>query len=169
MVRADITQLPFPAGGFAGVCAPYGILQSLISEAALRDTLQGVARVLRPRGRFGLELVPDVPRWKETRQHVSLVGLHGPNGKPVTLVESVYQDRARHLTVFEHEFVEGTGSARRRLRFTVRFRTLRLDGLVRRLEVAGLVVEATFGGYKGEPWSEDAEAWIVLARKASRR
>jgi ubiquinone/menaquinone biosynthesis C-methylase UbiE len=165
LVRADIVELPFISGSFAGVVAPYGILQSLLSDRLLAATLNTVARVLRPGGLFGLEMVPDVPHWQETQRKVSLVSLAGPNGKPVKLIESVHQDRTRHVTTFDHEFVEGTGSARRTLRFTIQFRTLRVRAMIRRLERAGLRIDGVFGGYRGEPWTEDATAWIIVARK----
>jgi hypothetical protein len=129
-------------------------------------TLQNVARVLAPGGRFGLELVPDVPRWQETRRKVSLIGLDGPNGQPVTLIESVNQDRARRITTFEHEFREGQGASGRTIRFTVRFRTIGVAAMIRRLERVGLQVERVAGGYRGEPWSKHADAWIVLAVKS---
>lgn len=168
LVRADITALPFADGTFKGVLAPYGILQSLLSDRVLALTLDAVARVLAPGARFGLELVPDVPRWQEADRRVSLVGLDGPHGKPVTLIESVRQDRARRITTFEHEFLEGTGRNRRSLRFTIRFRTIQVAAMVRRLARVGLDVEGTFGGYRGERWSPDAETWLVVARKPGR-
>lgn len=165
LVQADVTALPFLPESFSAVVAPYGILQSLLSDSALSRLLDGIVRTLAPGGRFGLELVPDVPRWAEVDRNVSLVGLDGPNGLPVTLIETVRHDRARRLTTFEHEFLEGTGRARRSLRFTIRFRTVRVPTLLARLERAGLRVEATFGGYRDEPWTEDADTWIVLASK----
>ncbi len=165
LLQGDVTALPFAVSSFDTVVAPYGILQSLLSDKALNQVLEGVVRVLAPGGRFGLELVPDVPRWREVDRRISLVGLDGPNHVPVTLVESVHHDRARRLTTFDHEFLEGTGKHLRTLRFTIRFRTLRLPTLVARLQRAGLVIDGLFGGYRGQPWSEDADTWLVLARK----
>jgi ubiquinone/menaquinone biosynthesis C-methylase UbiE len=165
LVRADIGRLPFADASFCAVIAPYGILQSLLSDRVLADTLASVTRVLAPGSHVGLELVPDVPRWQETDRRVSLVGLDGPHGKPVTLVESVHQDRRRRLTTFEHEFLEGTGRARRSLRFTIRFRTIRVPAMIRRLERAGLAIEGTHGGYRGEAWTEEAGTWLIVARK----
>ncbi len=37
--------------------------------------------------------------------------------------------------------------------------------MLRRLERAGFDIERTHGGYRGQVWAEDAETWIVLARK----
>ena len=68
LVRGDIRHLPFPDGRFQMVMAPYGILQSLLSERDLKATLAEVARVVEPDGIFGLELVADLPSWGEYRQ-----------------------------------------------------------------------------------------------------
>jgi hypothetical protein len=87
--------------------APYGILQSLIRDKDLDATLSEVRRVLAPGGRFGIDLVPDVPNWREYRRRVSLTGHRRPGGLPITLVESVHQDRAKRLTTFDHEYTEG--------------------------------------------------------------
>src|SRR5262245_6859398 len=69
-VRGDIRALPFEAGAFSAVLAPYGILQSLIRPRDLEDTLTSVARVIARGGLFGIDLVPDVPKWREYRNRV---------------------------------------------------------------------------------------------------
>ena len=97
------------------VMAPYGILQSLLRERDLAATLAEVHRVLQPGGTFGLELVADLPSWEEYRKRVSLKGWRGRRGGAhVTLVETVRQDRARRLTIFDQEFTERRGTARAR-------------------------------------------------------
>jgi ubiquinone/menaquinone biosynthesis C-methylase UbiE len=58
LLRGDIRDLPWRAGTFGLVMAPYGILQSLTREADLRRTLAAVHRVLRPGALFGIDLVP---------------------------------------------------------------------------------------------------------------
>ena len=65
LVRGDIRHLPFRRAQFPLVMAPYGILQSLTRERDLAATLASVARVLPKRGRFGIDLVPDLPTWSE--------------------------------------------------------------------------------------------------------
>jgi len=165
LTRGDVRALPFADGRFALVIAPYGLLQSLLSDRDLAATLASVHRVLAPGGGFGLDLVPDVPRWREYRRRVTLAGRRTPSGPPLTLVESVRQDRRRRLTVFEHEYVEGWGPARKVHRFTVAFRTLPVPIVRERLEGAGFRVRAVLGGYDGGPWDERADAWIVLAEK----
>jgi ubiquinone/menaquinone biosynthesis C-methylase UbiE len=163
-IRGDIRQLPFPDASFPMVIAPYGILQSLLRERDLAQTLEAVARVVRPGGTFGLELVADLPSWQEYSRRVSLRGRRS-NGVDVTLVESVRQDLRRKLTLFDQEFVERQGRNVRRRRFTLSFRTLTVRQMRRRLERAGFEITALLGDYQGGPWDERAEAWIIIAKK----
>jgi len=162
-VRGDIRDLPFADRSFPLVIAPYGILQSLLREKDLAATLDAVARVVRPGGVFGLELVADLPSWREYSRRISLRGRR-QNGAHLTLIESVRQDRARKLTLFDQEFVERTGRDVRRRHFTLSFRTLTVRQMRSRLERAGFEVTALLGDYQGGPWDERAEAWIILAR-----
>jgi SAM-dependent methyltransferase len=164
LVRADIRALPHADGAFDIVIAPYGILQSLLHDRDLSATLDAVGRVLAPGGWFGFELVPDVPNWREYENRVTLHGRRGTRGPVVTLIESVRQDRARGLTIFDHAYTEGWGRTRQTHRFTVSFRTLPVKAMTRRLERRGFGVEALLGGYDGRPFDERADAWIVLAR-----
>jgi ubiquinone/menaquinone biosynthesis C-methylase UbiE len=165
LVRGDIRHLPFPDRSFSLVIAPYGILQSLLVERDLKQTLDTVTRVLARRGLFGLELVADLPAWNEYAKRVSLRGRRGTDGTPITLIESVKQDRAKGITRFEQEFVEGRGRRAKRRTFTLAFRTVTVPQMARRLEKAGLEVEALLGDYQGGPWDLRAEAWIILARR----
>src|SRR5256885_357562 len=81
-------------------------------------TLRAVHAALEPGGTFGLELVADLPSWKEYRKRVSLTGWRrAVGGAHVTLVESVRQDPSRHLTIFDQEFTERRGPRRRIHRF----------------------------------------------------
>jgi ubiquinone/menaquinone biosynthesis C-methylase UbiE len=165
LVRGDIRHLPFPDRTFPLVMAPYGILQSLLDEKLLSATLKEVQRVLSKKGTFGLELVADLPAWEEYSKRTSLTSKRGPNGKPIALIESVKQDRRKHITRFEQEFVEGRGKSATRKTFTLAFRTLSVPQMVQRLEKAGLVVTDLLGDYQGGPWDLRADVWIILARK----
>jgi SAM-dependent methyltransferase len=167
LVRADMRHLPFAGGArFPLVIAPYGVLQSLLRESDLAAALASVYGVLSPGGTFGLELVADLPAWREYRRRVSLTGWRRrPGGAHVTLVETVRQDPRHRLTIFDQEFTERRGRARRTHTFSLTFRTLSIPQMVRRLEKAGFTTTALLGDYRGRQWDERAEVWIVIARR----
>ena len=101
----------------------------------------------------------------EARQPEGWRGRRG--GAHVTLVETVRQDRARRLTIFDQEFTERRGrDARRMQRFALTFRTLSVPQMARRLEKAGFEITALLGDYRGGPWDPRAEVWMILARRA---
>ncbi len=178
LIRGDIRRLPCSAlarrgrraaaAPFAMVMAPYGLLQSLLRERDLTAALAEVHRVLAPGGTFGLELVADLPAWREYRKRVSLKGWRGRRGGAhVTLVETVRQDPARRLTIFDQEFTERRDGRRRVQQFSLTFRTLTVPQMARRLERAGFEVTALLGDYRGGAWDPRADVWIILARKAA--
>ena len=103
LVRGDIRDLPFTGRRkFSAVLAAYGILQSLTRERDLIRTFESVARVLRRGGLFAIDVVPDLPKWDEYRNRTSLTGRRGRDST-LTLVETVRQDRARRLTIFDQD------------------------------------------------------------------
>jgi SAM-dependent methyltransferase len=167
-VRGDIRALPFAARAFSMVLAPYGILQSLLADGDLVATLASVARVLAAGGRFGIDLVPDVPNWREYDNKVQLRG-RAAGGAHLTLIESVRQDPRRRLTTFEQRYVEQRGGVQQEHRFELTFRTLSVRQMTRRLEAAGFAVEAVLGDYRGRPLDERSDVWIMLARRAKQR
>jgi hypothetical protein len=146
------------------VLAPYGILQSLVRDSDLTAALDSVGRVLKPGGLFGLDLVPDVPNWREYRDKVQMKG-RTAGGAYLTLVESVRHDRRRRVTIFEQVYRERRGRKTVEHRFDLTFRTLPIPQMVRRLAGAGFSIEAVLGDYRGKPWDERADVWIILARR----
>ena len=160
----DIRALPFPARSFGVVMAPYGLLQSLVREADLTATLAEVARVLAKGGLLGIDLVPDLPSWSEYEREVSLRGRSKGGGR-ITLIESVRQDRRRRLTIFDEEFVERRGRKTVHHKFSLTFRTLDLPAVVQRVEQAGFKVVSIAGNYRGGPWTEQSDVWIITARR----
>ena len=167
LVRGDIRHLPFAPVSFGLVIAPYGVLQSMVRPRDLSAALASVSKVLRTGGRFGMELVPDVPRWKEYRNRVQLRGRAGRGH--LTLVESVRQDRPKRLTIFEQKYIEHRGTRAIEHRFELTFRTLTVRAMVQRIESAGFIVDAIHGDYKGAQWDTTSDVWLILARKAARR
>jgi len=164
LTRGDIRALPFRADSFSMVLAPYGILQSLLGDGDLAATLDAVARVLVRGGRFGIDLVPDVPNWREYDNRVQLRG-RAAGGAHLTLIESVRQDRRRRLTTFEQRYLERRAGGTREHRFSLTFRTLSVRQMTRRLERAGFTVDAVLGDYRGRPWDERSDVWIIMARR----
>jgi SAM-dependent methyltransferase len=164
IVRGDIRALPFPRASFGLVVAPYGMLQSLILDRDLMSALREAARVLQRGGLLGVDLVPDLSRWDEYSKTVRLAG-RGRAGSSVTLIESVRQDRARGLTMFDEMFVERRHGRIGRRRFSLTFRTRPIKEIARRLTDAGFRVDATLGDYQGGPWDPRAQVWLLLARR----
>ena len=165
-LRGDIRFLPFRSTArFDLVMAPYGILQSLVRESDLKATLASVERVLARGGLFGVDLVPDLPVWKEYRNKVRFRGLRRGGKSRITLVESVRQDRAKKLTLFDQEYIEQRGRERKSRRFSLVFRTLTVPQMTRRLESAGFRIKAVLGDYSGQPWDPRADVWLILAEK----
>jgi ubiquinone/menaquinone biosynthesis C-methylase UbiE len=165
LVRGDIRALPFAAHSFSMVLAPYGILQSLTRPSDLTATLASVAGVVERGGTFGIDLVPDVPKWREYTNKVQLRGRAA--GAQLTLVESVRQDRKRRLTTFEQRYIERRGGRTRNHCFELVFRTLSVPQMTRQLERAGFQVDAVLGDYRGRPWDDRADVWIIMARRRS--
>ena len=163
LVRGDIRSLPFADRTFAMVIAPYGILQSLVREADLVATLDSVGRVIDRGGTLGIDLVPDVPKWREYENRVQLRGRAG--SRHLTLIESVRQDRRRGLTTFAQRYLERRNGATTEHRFELTFRTLTVPQMTARLERAGFVVERILGDYRGQPWDSRADVWIILATR----
>ena len=164
LVRGDIRSLPFPSASFNMVAAPYGILQSLVRERDLAATLESVARVTAPGGLFGVDLVPDVPGWREYTDRIQMRG-KAAGGAHLTLIESVRQDPRRKLTIFEQRYIVRRGGRRTEHPFQLTFRTLPIKGMTRRLERAGFAIEAVLGDYRGRPWDDRADVWLILARR----
>jgi SAM-dependent methyltransferase len=164
LVRGDIRALPFRNRRFALVMAPYGILQSLVREPDLEAALASIARVMPKGARLGIDLVPDLPRWSEYRERKTLTGMMGRHTR-VTLVESVRQDRARKLTLFDQRYVTVRDRQRQVHRFSLTFRTISVPRMARHLEHAGFTVDAVLGDYQGGPWDARADVWVILASK----
>ncbi len=168
IVQGDIRALPFRRRWrCALVMAPYGMLQSLLTDDDLDAALAGAAAVLSPGSTLGVDLAAGIARWREYDREVSLRGpMRG--GRRVTLIESVRQVRPQELTVFDQEFIEWRGSRRRVHRFSIAFRTLTVPRMASRLERAGFTVDAVLGDYRGAEWSPDAQVWVIVARRRPR-
>jgi ubiquinone/menaquinone biosynthesis C-methylase UbiE len=164
LIRGDIRALPFRPDSFSMVMAPYGVLQSLLHDRDLSGTISAVSRVLARGGVFGVDLVPDVPNWREYEHKVQLKG-PAAGGVHLTLIESVRQQPRKQLTTFEQCYVERRGRRVTKHRFELTFRTLPIQRMLRKLEGAGFAIEAVLGDYRGRAWDERSDVWIILARR----
>jgi ubiquinone/menaquinone biosynthesis C-methylase UbiE len=164
LVRGDIRRLPFADAQFGLIIAAYGILQSLLSDRDLRDTLRSAHRVLRPGGLLGIDLVPDVPQWREYTNRVQMRG-RARGGAHLTLIETVRQQPTRRRTTFVQRYVERRGRIVREHAFELTFRTLSVPEMAKRLAAAGFRMRATLGDYRGRAWDERADVWILVAEK----
>ena len=86
-------------------------------------------------------------------------------GAHLTLIESVRQNRARRLTTFEQRYVERRNGQSTEHRFELTFRTLSVQRMSARLDRAGFAIDRVLGDYRGRPWDERADVWIILAKK----
>ena len=163
LLRGDIRHLPFADASMTCVFGAYGVVQSLTTDRDLDATFAEVARVLRPGGRFGIDLVPDLPAWQSYQRQTRFRGTL--RGRPLSLIESVRQDPRRGLTMFDEEFIVGRGPTAARHTFTLTFRTLPMDQLLSRLEAAGLKIDSTAGSYRGAVWHPQADVWLVTAKR----
>ena len=82
---------------------------------------------------FRRKLVPDLVRWEEYSGKKTLSGKMGRDTS-ISLVESVRQDRAKRLTIFDQQYVTVRHGERRRHQFTLTFRTLSIREMSSRLE-----------------------------------
>ena len=96
-MRGDIRALPFAPAPFSHGARAVRHSAVAAGDRDLVATLESVARVLAPGGLFGIDLVPDVPNWREYDNRVQLRG-RAAGGTHLTLVESVRQDPQRRLT-----------------------------------------------------------------------
>jgi len=165
LVRGDIRFLPFPAASLSLIAAPYGVLQSLLDDEALDAALASAFRVLKKGGTFAIDMVSDLVSWQEYKRRVKLRGTMRGSQAHITLVESVRQDRARGVTVFDQEFVERRGTRRHAHAFSISFRTVSVQEMTRRIEQAGFAVSAVLGDYAGGPWDPRADVWLIVARR----
>jgi ubiquinone/menaquinone biosynthesis C-methylase UbiE len=164
LLLGDMRALPFRRDRFGLVMAPYGVLQSLTRESDLAATLASVRHVLRPGGRFVIDLVPDLVEWSEYQHKTTLSGTMG-RGTKVSLNESVRQDPYRKLTIFDQRYTTVRGERREVHDFTLTFRTVSVAGMRRRLERHGFSVDAVLGDYQGGPLDARADVWVILTSR----
>jgi hypothetical protein len=69
------------------------------------------------------------------------------------------------MTTFEQRYLVRRGRKVVEHRFELTFRTVSVPAMRGLLERAGFRIRATLGDYRGRPWDERADVWILLAEK----
>ena len=137
-----------------------------VADRARRDLTRtlAAARVLEPGGRFGIDLVPDLPRWREYERRREPRGTGPRAALPIRSSRpSGRTDAAAHdLRSGVHR---GWGRARRVHRFSLTFRTIGRAGAAPASRTRRFAVDAVLGDYDGQAWDPRADTWVVLARK----
>jgi SAM-dependent methyltransferase len=156
-IHGDMRYLPFGAcfDAAINVFSSFGYLENEAEDAMV---LRAVARVLKPGGRFLIDLIS---REWVLRNYVENDWHEGPDG-------TLYLERRGFDFVESREHVSflaiaPDGSRREIPGHHIRLYTLReLAGM---LEDAGLQFEQAYGGFDGEPYSVDTRRMIVVSRK----
>ncbi|MEW6356032.1 MAG: methyltransferase domain-containing protein [Planctomycetota bacterium] len=124
-------------------------------ESDNRKVIEGVARALRPGGRFLI----DVMNRDFLVKHFRTRNWEEANGW--VRLESVRMDWQQSRVTSEWVFIKGG----RRRKIDLNLRVYSPHELIALLASAGLKVEKTFGGFAKEPLSPDANRLIVVARR----
>jgi SAM-dependent methyltransferase len=169
LIHADMADPSLLVGRrFDRVVLPHGGLYCLLDERALAATLANAARLLEPGGAlildawaadgFHRDAEPDDQSegWLE---RVKTIELDGDDwevlersrwDKPNQRIDVTYL----HVRVGDEEAVEGV----------LRQRYLTSDQLQAALVAAGFTGIELAGGFAGEPWDDDAELLVVVAK-----
>lgn len=156
-VRADMRDIPQEmTGRFDAVINMFTSFAFLESEAEDQKVLDGVARALKPGGRFLIDFINRewVIRHYGEREW-------GKRGDALLLQERRF-DFATGWNIAEATVVEADGSRRS---FEVAMRMYTAEELISMLRTAGLQYRQLWGDFDGRELSLDSRRVIVLAEK----
>jgi SAM-dependent methyltransferase len=158
-LRGDMRYLPFvPCFDAAmNIFSSFGYLENEAEDAMV---LRAVAQVLKPGGRFLLDLIS---REWVLRNYVPKEWHEGADG--TLYLESREFDFLESREHVSFLAIAPDGSRREVPGHHIRLYTLR--ELVGMLVASGLEFEEVYGGFDGEPYSVDSRRMIVLAQKPS--
>jgi SAM-dependent methyltransferase len=149
--------------------AAFGTLHHLIDEDAIRSCMRLVARHLAPGGTFACDLRPlHFEDWEEG-DSVPLFHdwsrPHPRTGDPVMKFRAVRNNAVQRIKLEAATFdlVSSNGTLRR-LTHETALRYFAAEELKAFIVESGMQLEGVYGGYRGEPYSEDGDHMIVVAR-----
>ncbi len=163
LCRATFARCPSLAGSFRWCSAPYGVLQSLLDNGDLAATPRIRHHVLVRNGAFGIDL-DRMFRMARVQYRVQLRGRRA--GSPhLTLIEWVDQDRKRRLTRSNSAMWSAVANIESSISSNWRSEPAQSRKWCNICKRTGFRVEALLGDYRGHPWDERADVWIILARR----
>jgi SAM-dependent methyltransferase len=159
LALADMRHLPL-RGAADAVISIFSALGYFDTEAENQAVFDQVALALRPGGRFLLDVANPLAK---IRGFSPKDWLETPDGLRVLVERTFDFQNGRIGEVWR--IIRPDGGEERR---AFRVRQYTLPELCTMLAMAGLAVEAVFGGPRGEPYGFDSPRLIALSRKSDR-
>ena len=161
LVRGDMRQLPFAGGtrGFSVVVNFFTSFGYFENDSDHLRVVRELARVLRPQGRFSMDLMNPGPTVRNL-----LAATERRVGK-LRVVESRRYDAQRSRIEKRTQVVATSPGESREY-----FESVRLfdhDEITLLLSRAGLHVDRVLGGFSGQPFSVESSRMILLGSKGS--
>ncbi|MDP2950266.1 MAG: methyltransferase domain-containing protein [Chloroflexota bacterium] len=154
--RADMRKIPWEGELDAAICM--GSFGALESEKEDQKVLDGVARSLKPGGRFLIDTI----NWQwETRRHRSPMRQELPDGALYEWRTEIDLEQGRRR---QYEVVTEEDGAKHE--YVAETRLYSLEELAEMLKAAGLAIRQVWGDYGGHEYGLDSPRMIVLAEKA---
>lgn len=157
IVRCEMQCLPFRSEVFSAVINMFTSFGYLPSEREDLNSLNEIARTLRPDGRFLLDII--------NRDHFLKVFKESDVADfGVFTMEEERSLNEEKLKVTSQWIVTPKGNSEH-LVLTHELRIYTLESLQRMLASAGLVPKALYGNYKAENYNSDSSRLIILTHK----
>jgi SAM-dependent methyltransferase len=155
-VAVDMRSLPFRAGSFDWVLNFFTSFGYFETERENFRVLEEIVRILAPGGRFLI----DIMNAELTRRQLSPRETQDWNGRRVD-IERWYDAASRRINKRIRVRTPGHGSRT----FLESVRAYQQEEVAMGLHWAGLEVDALFGNFRGEPFTDDSERLIFIGTR----
>jgi D-alanine-D-alanine ligase len=159
IIAADMRKIPF-TDHFDGIVNMYSSFGYLESEADDAQVLKSVANALTSGGRVLFDMLN---REWAIANYIQNDWHNGPDG--TLYVERRDFDLATSRMHVRFTIIGAEGGRRESIGHDIRLYTL--TEITRMLSEVGFSVDATFGGFEGEPYAIDTRRMIISARKGA--